>query len=259
MTLHPRSVLGIPEPPASRPRLSGVRWLLAHEVGVNTPPTGRYRSTDPARVLDDCRAVAAYGASSGRVYEYSFIIGRDGSIFTQGGGFVAAHCRGFNAESAGVLFANALGLAPTQAQIDAWHWLRAHLVGVGVLAADHAVAPHYRFRSTSCPGVLAEPPGKPWPSPTGEGRTGALIAPLTASPTPPPTPTPDEDDMPFMWKDSRYANVFLVGSCPAQNISGASMAMLTAKGVPLVVDQHDQFLKTCMFQAGIAQADLVPA
>ena len=65
--------------------------------------------------------------------------------------------------------------------------------------------------------------------------------------------------MPFMWRDSRWANVFLVGSCPAQNISGKSMEMLTARGVPLVVDRHDQFLVTCLHQSGLTAAALVPA
>lgn len=102
----------------------------------------------------------------------------------------------------------------------------------------------------------------------GHGELGATACPGTGlraqitagvfTPTPPP-PTPTGDDMPFMWRDSRWANVFLVGSCPAQNISGASMAMLTAKGVPLVVDQHDQFLATCLHQSGLTAADLVPA
>jgi hypothetical protein len=127
-----------------------------------------------------------------------------------------------------------------------------------VLAADHAVAPHYRFRSTACPGIRAEVPGRAWASPTGEGRLGELIPALRTRPTPPPPPTPG-DDMPFMWRDSRYANVFLVGSCPAQNISGASMEMLTAKGVVLVVDRHDQFLATCLHQSGLTASALVKA
>ena len=255
---HPRAVIGVPEPPASRARLRGVGWLLAHEVGVNTPPTGRYRSADPARVLDDARAVAAYGASSGRTWEYTGMIGLDGSRFTQAGEYTASHCRDFNAESAGLVFLNAVDVPVTAAQVASWHQWRDELVAAGVLAANHTVAPHYRFRSTACPGIRAEPPGKAWPSPTGEGRLGELIPALRTRPTPSP-PTPTGDDMPFMWRDARYANVFLVGSCPAQNISGKSMEMLTAKGVPLVVDQHDQFLATCLHQSGLTAAALVPA
>ena len=193
--IEPRSTIGVPEPPASRRKLSGVGWILAHEIGVNTPETGRYRSDDPARVLDDVQAVARFGASSKRTWEYSHILGRDGSIFEQAGEFRGQHCLDFNEESVGVLFANASGLAPTDGQIEAWHWLRADLVRRGVLAADHQVAPHYRFRTTSCPGVLAEPPGVGWVSPTGEGRRGDLIPALLTAPVPPLPPVEESPEM----------------------------------------------------------------
>lgn len=203
MTVYPRSKIGTPEPSPSRRKLVRVGWLLAHEVGVNTRPGGRYRSDDPATVLDDAKAAATYGVAAGKPWEYNWMIGRDGSIFTQAGEYVAAHCLAFNTQSAGVIWLNALGLAPTAAQIESWWFLRGHAVDIGVLAADHQVAPHYRFRATSCCGVLANPPGKAWDSPTGEGRTGDLIDALTIPtiPDPAPVPPPDhpaadlEDDM----------------------------------------------------------------
>jgi hypothetical protein len=128
---HPRAVIGVPEPPASRPRLRGVRWLLAHEVGVDTPPTGRYRSADPARVLDDARAVADYGASSGRTWEYTGMIGLDGSRFTQAGEYVAAVCRNLNADSAGLVFLNAVDVPVNAALVASWDPGRAEHVAAG--------------------------------------------------------------------------------------------------------------------------------
>lgn len=196
-TIAPRSVIGTPEPPATRLRLKDALWLLAHEVGVNTPATGRYRSADPARVLSDARAAASYGISAGKSWEYSFMIGLDGSIFTQAGEYVGSHCLNFNTRSAGVIFLNATDVPNTPAQNASWHELRAHMVAEGILSPYHAVAPHYRFRSTSCPGLRAEVPGKAWASPTKEGRLGDLIPELQASPpvTPPPVtpPTPDQE------------------------------------------------------------------
>ena len=200
MVLHARSVIGTPTPPASRPKLRQVRVLLAHEVGVATnEERGRYRSSDPKRVLDDARAAAAYGVAAGKPWEYSWMLGRDGSVFTQAGEFRASHCLNFNDESAGVIFLNALDLPPTAAQIDAWWFLRGHAVDIGVLAPDHEVWPHYRYRATSCPGVLATPPGVRWAAPSGDpgARLGHLIDALVIPAVPaPPAPAPDPTPAP---------------------------------------------------------------
>ena len=201
MQLHPRSNIGTPEPPAARPKLRRVGWLLAHEVGVAThPEKGRYRSADPDRVLDDARAAASFGIAAGKTWEYSWMLGRDGSIFTQAGEFRASHCLNFNDQAAGVIFLNALGVPPTEAQIEAWWFLRGHAVDLGVLAPDHLAMPHYAFRATSCPGVLATPPGARWDAPSGDpgARLGQLIdalivprVPDPPAPEPPPIPAPE--------------------------------------------------------------------
>lgn len=193
-TIHPRSYIGTPEPSSTRSRLRGVKVLLAHEVGVNTPSTGRYRSADPARVLSDARAAASYGISAGKTWEYNWMIGLDGSIFTQAGEYVAAHCLNFNNSSAAVIFLNASDVPLTQAQINSWHDVRDHAVNIGVLVSNHEVAPHYRYRTTSCCGIHADRPGAAWSSPTGQGRLGNLRAALltreVAPPPPPPQPPP---------------------------------------------------------------------
>lgn len=183
--IHPRSTIGTPTPPADRRRLARVGVLLAHHVGVNVGH--RYRSPDPQQVLSDARAVAAFGISSGRPWEYSYMIGLDGSIFEQAGEVMAAHCLGFNPHSAAVVFLNANDVQVNAAQVAAWWEVRDHMVDQDTLAADHVAAPHYRYRKTACPGIRAEAPGRAWSSPTGQGRLGDLIPALTLRPTPPPT------------------------------------------------------------------------
>ena len=190
--IHPRSTIGTPTPPATRYRLPRVGVLLAHHVGVDVGT--RYRSTDPVRVLSDARAAAAFGISTDRPWEYSYMIGLDGEVFEQAGEYMAAHCRNFNTDSAGVLFLNANDVQVNAAQIAAWHDLRAHMVAAGTLSATHVVGPHYRYRTTGCPGIRAEAPGAPWVSPTGQGRLGNLIPELAIAPTPITPPTNDEDD-----------------------------------------------------------------
>jgi hypothetical protein len=169
-----------------------VNVLLAHEVGVNTPLNGRYRSSDPARVLSDAKAAASYGISANKTWEYNWMIGLDGSIFTQAGEFLGAHCLNFNPKSAGCIFLNATDVPLTQAQIDSWFQVRQHAVDLEVLTSDHEVAPHYRYRSTSCCGIHADKPGWYWASPTGEGRVGNLRSVLLDRPVP-PTPPPVEN------------------------------------------------------------------
>ena len=199
MIIVPRSVIGTPTPPATRPRLTDRRWLLAHEVGVKTPPNGRYRSADPARVLDDARAAAAYGISTDRPWEYNFFIGLDGTVFEQGGNVVAAHCLNWNEESAGVLFLNASDVQVNPAQVRSWWALRDHMVSISMLVPGHQSVPHYRFRTTSCCGINAEVPGPTWNSPTGQGRLGNLIPALLVRPTPPPPPPlPEASDMYYL-------------------------------------------------------------
>lgn len=194
--IYPRSTIGTPQPPSTRYRLSRVKVLLAHEVGVNTPATGRYRSADPARVLSDAKAAAAYGISANKSWEYNWMIGLNGWIFTQAGEYMGSHCKNFNTDSAGVIFLNATDVPLTPEQIDSWFEVQDYASALGVLASGYETAPHYRYRSTSCCGIHANPPGWSWASPTGEGRVGNLIPALRSRlltppplpPTPPPVP-----------------------------------------------------------------------
>lgn len=183
-SIVPRAVIGVPEPPTTRRRLDRVGVLLAHHVGVSATITSRYQN--PADELFDAQAAASWGISSGRSWEYSYMIGLGGTIFEQAGEYMGQHCLNFNASSGGVIFLNVDEIQVTTAQIEAWHWLRGDMVARGTLAADHTVAPHYRYRTTGCPGIRAELPGAGWASPTGQGRLGNLI---------PALQTAEDDDM----------------------------------------------------------------
>ena len=62
-----------------------------------------------------------------------------------------------------------------------------------------------------------------------------------------------------LWRHPEFLNVFLIGSGPAVNVSPKVFESLVARGVPSVVEAHDQMLKTCLAQAGLTTADLVRA
>jgi hypothetical protein len=252
----PRSLIGTPEPPASRRRLMRVGVLLSHEVGVKTSPTGRYRSAMPEHVLSDARAAATYGISAGKTWEYNYMLGRDGTIFEQAGEFMGAHCLNFNPDSVGVIWLNATDEPPTPAQIDSWWWLRDHLVEIGLLDAMHLAVPHYRYRTTGCCGILAEPPGQAWNSPTGQGRLGNLIPALLEHPSAYKPPQEEDDMTATLWRHPAYKNVFLIGAGPALNVSSGVYDSYKERGAPVIVEAHSQMLKACLAQSGLTEADL---
>lgn len=171
--IWPRSEVGIQEPPPSRPRLKPpVGILMVHYTGVS--PRGA--TSD----FEDAHAVGAYGRSSGKPWEYNYLVGRAGEIFEQAGIYVGAHCLRLNFLSVGVLLMTGVAETPSELQTSSFVLLRSMIVDSGLLGCEHSIVPHYRYRSTACPGLCADPPGAAWPSPTGEGRTGAVIAELQA-------------------------------------------------------------------------------
>ena len=111
-----------------------------------------------------------------------------------------------------------------------------------------AIVGHGQLGATSCPGVGL--------------RAQIAAGVFTPIPTPPvpPAPTPEDDmNAATLWRDARYLNVFLIGSCPAQNVSPLVYADLVKRGVPVIVETHAQLLETCLFQSGLTAADLIPA
>ena len=205
LTIVGRAQIGVPAPPSHRLKLRDRRHVLCHQVGVGPPQTYRYRSERYDEVLRDARSIAAFGASSGRTYEYNYLIGLDGTVFEQAGEYIAAHCKNFNEESVGILMIRATDIPSSSRQRESWHELIDWLVARDVIDPQHERAPHYRYRYTGCCGLDADPPGKRYvESPTGEGSHGLLIPELRSRPIPPPT----EETLPMDF----------VLICPAANV-----------------------------------------
>lgn len=105
---------------------------------------------------------------------------------------------------------------------------------------------HGEFSATACPGagIRAQ-------------IAAGVFRPL---PIPPDPPEPPMTTSPAtLWRHSAYNNVFLIGAGSTVNVSPLVFESLTHRGVPVIVEAHDQLLKSCMFQTGLTQADLVPA
>lgn len=186
-----RADIGVPAP--------GTRPLLAKNLGdLVVHYTGVIGFTGLEHDVYYAKSVASYGMVAGKAFEYNYLIGHGGTVFEQAGEYRAAHCLNYNDRSIGVLLMLGIGVQPMPAMITAFVELRAWLTATGALAANHRVSPHYRFRSTGCPGnTLAALPGARWASPTGEGSLGDLIPALLATPQPAPIPhlPPTGDDM----------------------------------------------------------------
>lgn len=193
LQIIPRATIGCPDP-GGRTRLPKVDLVVAHYTGV--AGTSRYLgASGPASYtadLADAKSVAAYGKVAGKTWEYNYILGASGAIFEQAGDRQAAHCLGINGRSIGVLWMLGEGREPTPQMIGAWWGLLDHLTAEGRVSPAAELAPHYRYRATSCPGrTLADPPGRWTPrAPNNEGSAGELRVELRARPTAPaPAPT----------------------------------------------------------------------
>lgn len=189
---EPRATIGVPAPSPTRERVRGEQYLVVHYQDASVPhPSTRQGEIDQAKAVLRWGQTRPKGGKTD--YEYNWQIGWLGTIFEHGGEVVSAHTYGLNQGSVGVLL-NTGADGGSQAQIESFRRLRAFLVERGDLRPDHEVVPHYRFRNTACPGPgLADPPGAPWSSPTGEGRLGNVI-PALLVPLAPPIARPEETD-----------------------------------------------------------------
>jgi hypothetical protein len=79
-----------------------------------------------------------------------------------------------------------------------------------------------------------------------------------ATVTPPPTPEDEDMTAATLWRPQGYLNVFLIGAGSTVNVSPEVADSLTARGVPTIVEAHQQMLDTCLFQCGLTPDDLVP-
>lgn len=74
-----------------------------------------------------------------------------------------------------------------------------------------------------------------------------------------PAPEPPGGDVSTarMYRDSRYWNVWLIGAGTPVHLTETLVADYEAAGVPMIVDIHDQLLKSLLHQSGLTPADLV--
>jgi hypothetical protein len=238
---HPRESWQSPAQPVTGPPInwSTITTVVIHYTAARDCPEGDY----PGVYAAFLRSMQAdYLRNRGYSLGYSVAVSTVGESWEiRGDDIKPAATKGHNDTTYAILV-TVDGDAPASPAAVAE--VRRLIAAAEVLAGRPlAIKGHGELGATACPGA---------------GLRAQIAAGTFRPVTPPPPPTPG-DDMPFMWRDARYANVFLVGSCPAQNISGKSMEMLTAKGVPLVVDRHDQFLATCLHQSGLDASALVKA
>ena len=123
-----------------------------------------------------------YAQAAGKSYEYNFVLFLDGEIWEYAGDYLAAHSEGENTIAYGVQFVNGQDDLATDAQVEAFRWLRdVHLKGRGRVSADCATTPHKLMPGavTACPGDRAVMPRladlrKPYetapPEPAEEGE-----------------------------------------------------------------------------------------
>lgn len=74
-----------------------------------------------------------------------------------------------------------------------------------------------------------------------------------------PAPSEEDDDMTSatLWRDTRFANAFLV-SGDVCTVDDHTYASLAGRGVPVVTNEHDQMLIGCMRKARLTMAQMVP-
>jgi len=183
-----RSYSNLPAPYSNdgvtlRPLLApGIPTITGHYPGA---PEGRsYAGT---AMLGDVKKkiylfnMQAYAQAAGKSYEYNFVIFMDGQVWEYAGDYLAAHSAGENAVSYGVQFVNGQDDLCTDAQVEAFRWLRdVHLIGRGRLSPTCLTVPHRDMpgANTSCPGDRAIMP-----------RLGELREPYI------PLPPLEDDDM----------------------------------------------------------------
>lgn len=86
-----------------------------------------------------------------------------------------------------------------------------------------------------------------------------LMKPEPPVPPPqPPEPNPLTMTAATMWQHPDFLNIWLIGAGAAINVSPEVAKSLTKRGVPTIVEAHQQLLKGCLVQSGLDLTDLVP-
>jgi hypothetical protein len=256
MILVPRSTIWPGQTPTSstgapRPLLAPDRpYLTIHYTGGGL-------WLDPDDSPTELKAIQAYATAAGKPWEYNYVVDGQGIVFEYAGTYRAAHYHQGNELAIGVLLL--VGLAhvsppsgfeePTEPMIAAVRDLRAWLLSTGALAPDHAMLQHRQMpgAATICPGQAVI------------DRWTAFTAPVPPPPDPPAPPDQEDTAVQRRVKHVHYANIWLVGDAPALALAPELNAEYVDAGIPLVVFDHPQMLKSVLAQSGLDADDLVPS
>ena len=152
----PRTDIGLPSVVRNingsrRPPLHNEPTITLHYTGVSSRD---YKTHDVGEYVRHIQQIWKHT----KPWEYNYVIGQnwDDAIYEFAGTYQAAHSKGENSSSFGVLFFNSTREPLTCQQIDKYRWLRDVLIYVGELAPNPQQVPHYKMpgAKTLCPGTL---------------------------------------------------------------------------------------------------------
>jgi hypothetical protein len=235
-----------------------------------------HAASAPGASAESVANYASYGSPDAPIC--NLVLGRSGDVIvcaagatnTNGKGGPVGTSRGqvpldsMNTHAIGIEAVNTgVGETWPQAQIDAYFTITLALCAAyglepGMDICTHAVwAPGRKID----PAVASAVQG-PWqPSSTNSNGTWSLFdIQVEAVRRATLAPIPGDDDMSAatLWRPQGYLNVFLIGAGSTVQVSPLVMESLVERGVPTVVEAHDQMLESCLFQTGLTTADLVP-
>ena len=243
MFTHPRQSWQSPAQPVTGPPInwSTITTVVIHYTAARDCPEGDY----PGVYAAFLRSMQAdYLRNRGYSLGYSVAVSTVGESWEiRGDDIKPAATKGHNDTTYAILV-TVDGDAPASPAAVAE--VRRLIAAAEVLAGRPLrIVGHGELGSTSCPGA---------------GLRAQIAAGTFRPVAPPPPPNPGDDDMAAtLWRHPKFWNVFLIGAGDTVNVSPAVYQSLLARGVPEVVDAHEQMLKTCLAQASLTTADLVPS
>ena len=134
-----RNINRITKRPLLRERLP---LIICHYTGVKR----KYATLDTAAQI---RSIDRWRAN-----EYSYVIDQAGRVWEFAGPYQAAHAKGYNDRSYGILFLNGTEEPLTDAQLEAFRFLTGCLMWTQQVIPTAWVVGHREVASTSCPGPV---------------------------------------------------------------------------------------------------------
>lgn len=116
--------------------------MVVHYTGVNQ----RYATQDTVKVINSI--------NRWKLNEYNYVIDQSGAVFELAGRFQSAHCLNYNDKSYGILFLNGTAEPCTDAQVEAFTWLKNLMRWTQQINPTPYVVPHKLLRATACPGLV---------------------------------------------------------------------------------------------------------